>query len=551
MRITQKRGILKCAAAVLIAVLLAFSPLSSLAAYYLHAAYDHDSPDPAWLNDLVIRESVYSQQDLQSSCVLVAVPEYPYTETADSFSEKVNAVVNLYSLAEVGSKAAYLYLFRTLNQFAAVETDDATDEEVKTYLTEQGFVFPTTETPETIIVARALYYAHKKGVATQYASFYRGEPIGVALVQFAAGVCGYDISELAKWVPNGDINDLRSFVIAVSKAALYNEGYDVEPETSDEEVSRLVAAMVTRNAGYAVDSDLSFDQLRTRYLAAMLGTVYGVSVDSDALSAAQLSSEIPLYIIRLIGKSRGVTVPADADMAKAFMIVASGSDEFSFDHGKFWSDVYSYKISLANRRSSLWVWPTAASNSQNDPGSTVVVDINGKVVEDAKYTEVAIDPNADTQLMTITVGYAKDGVTSTCTYTITVDQTDAAGYLPGNTAPEATTQAPNAIAELVDGIIGAAGMRNPQIEAFSVATGISLPGKVSDIAELLIPSFDGTSTGASERIAADEAQAIDLLDSLGSAANLMLDGVGGYTAFMDSSSIDETIISLLDVSFGE
>ncbi|MCR5041600.1 MAG: hypothetical protein K6C36_05790 [Clostridia bacterium] len=523
---------------------LVLSPVSSLAAYYLRCVYEHDSADPAWLRELTIRENVYTTDDLSNVCVLTAVPEYPYTATPESFEKTVNYFVELYSIDGTGLKAAYIYLFTVLNKFATVETANATDEEVREYLTDKGFVFPAADGGETIIIARALYYAYIKGVATQYATFYEGEPIGAALIAFAAGVAGYDVSELVRWIPNGDITDLKQYAFAVCKAALYNEGYDVDENTSEVEVGIMTAEMVASKAGFMIDSGMDYEGLKTAFLAAMLGSVYSVSVERSSLAEALADGRTAVYILALIGKEHGVTVGADSTLDSAFNTVAENTDYFSFDYGEFWADVYSYRISLSNRRESLWFYPICMNNSTNDPGCIVTLDVNGVPVEDSKYTQVPIDPELDTQLLVLTVDYVKGGVTSTCVYRITVDQSSA-GELITVDPEEAGLPDNNTVASIVTGIVEAAALRRPEIAFYASAAGINLPQRVSDITALLIPDFTG---GGIELDEEKKAQVLDSLAQLGAAADSVLSGVGGYTEFMETSSLDETVMGLLNAT---
>ena len=57
---------------------------------------------------------------------------------------------------------------------------------------------------------------------------------------------------------------------------------------------------------YMADSGQSFDQLKYKYMAAMLSERYDVSVDSGRLATAIENDSLPFYILQLIGAGCGM-----------------------------------------------------------------------------------------------------------------------------------------------------------------------------------------------------------------------------------------------------
>lgn len=555
---SRSHRLLSCVAATLAAAVLLCQPLVSSAAYYLHSAYDHDSADPAWLNDLVIKESVGNVSDMTSHAVLTAAPSYPYTETPDSFMTKVNYYVDLYTLDDSTQKAAYIYLFQQLNKFATVETGDVTDAEVRQYLISQGFVYPASEDEDTAIIARALYIAKVNGVADKYATFYDGEPIQKALVDFSSGVLGIDLSSLSKYMPGGGaVSTLNDLVIATSKASLYLKGYDVSADMSDAEVYRDVAIMVTETAGFTADSGMTAEQLKLRYLAAMMDITFDVNMDCDKLSQALDNDRVAFYVLQLIGKKAGVTIRDSLSYNEAFQLAAESSDIFKFDAGDFWSDVFDYKASFAYKRSSCWVCATCASNSSNDAGCTVTVTANGNVIPDATYTEVPLDTSYSTQTLKIVVSYSKGSVSSQCTYTVLITQGDTeCSESSTSAASSASASGSSGLGadSVINSIISSAGLSSTSVTDFIGSLGFSLPTRVSGITDLLVPSFTGssdTSGTSANSVSAATLAAFSALDKAGSSVNSQLSGVGGYKAFVGIADLKQKLDNMLGVTFNK
>ncbi len=534
--ISLSLALLLCAAAFAI-------PGRSYAAEYLHAAYSHETADPAWLSDLVIKESVYGVSDLGRWLDLVAVPTYPYDETPESFSKKASYFADLYDLDQASLKAMYIYILSQLNVFSMAQMDDVSDAEVKAYLTEKGLKF-IDDDGETMILARALYYADVRGVAGNYVTYGPGQTVAEAIIAFVAGVLGVKVGSLSVWLPEGGtVNDLRTFVVAAAKDALFNEGYDVEPDTSEEELCAIIAAMVTREAGYAVDGNSTLEELKVKYTAAMLSVVYGIRVDPTALGTALESGNLDFYLIKAIGKSFGLTVRDSMSYAEAFTFVAENSDYFSFDVGDFWSDIYNYKAYPAVRRNSLWVYPTSSVRVK-DGSASVSISVNGETVANEAYTEVPIDIDADVQALTIKVVYTDALKNSEKTYVVLVDQTDC----PYPDEVESTEPVSDDVStNVIGGILQAAGLSDSTTAAVLSGLSAFIPG-VFDSSPLTIGSA-GITIPASGSQPDSLMSAMSALDVIGETVDSSLSGIGAFDAFSGSMSQRQRLAEMLSVSF--
>lgn len=415
-----KRLVLTLLSVLIITSMLASSMLASAAIMFVETQFTYDSPNTAWLKDLIVKEDVLSVQGLTERVKLIAQPDYPYSDTPESFAQNVGYYLDLYELDPSSQEAAYLYVMEQLNKFSAATEMNVSDEYIKFWLQSSGIKYPENGLKDstTLILARTLYAAMSRS-SLDISSFPKGTSLESAAITVIAKVFGMDVSMLGKWIDDVSLTNLESYIVATCKVALYTAGYEVTKDTPKEEVYRLTAVMTIEKQGIAIDAkSASFEEIKLKYLAAMLGLQYDVSLDPVELEKAIANDRVPLYILQLMGKTANLSIRSDSDYTDAFLTVAKNTDFFDIEEGEFYCDIYNYKGTLKYKRSSIWINPAALY--KDGDGAKVVITANGVPVKDNYYSEVPLDTSLKEQVVEIKVSYTKDGSTNTNVYKITI-----------------------------------------------------------------------------------------------------------------------------------
>lgn len=411
---------LTAALAVLLTFVLCALPVSAAVLTAVETQFSHNTSNPAWLKSLVARENMTDPQAIANALTLTAKPEYPYSATPESFREEVGYFVALYSLDENSQKAAYLYVLQYVNQFASEATRNVSDEFIMEYLTDAGIAYPDGGLGdyENLIVARALYTLLSSGAVK--IDIQPGTTVQAALILCLTQTLNIDASQLAQWSVSS-VDTLDEYVLAACKIALNTNGFTVSRDTPEQEVYRLTAVMMVRRLGIAIDEkNATPEELRLKYLAALLGVQYDVSLDPTALGNAIDRSEVPLYILRTMGREANVTVRSDMGLSDAFNAVAENTDRFSLENGEFYADIENYETTLQYKRDRIWICPTAYRASSAT--ETIMVYVDGEFSGSGVYAEVALDPEQSERSIPITVTYQSPQQTVSKTYTLTVRQ---------------------------------------------------------------------------------------------------------------------------------
>ncbi len=517
--------------------------------------YEYKSADPAWLTDLVIKEDLNDLSATLGRCTLIAQADYPYTETAASFRSEVEQFCELYSLKESTMKASSVYFIELLGANSSVFAAQATDTQVRTYLENEGVVYPESPSTDVNLLAKALYTAMVAGTFKDLdANAYAGMQLEKALTAFVVRMSGFSEKDLADWIPGGTLASLEDYTLAVSRMTLWSSGYEVTAETPADEVYKLMAVMTIRNLGISVDPSVSFEELKGIYTAALLGKKYDITLDPDRLTEAQKNNEAAFYVLKLIGQKQGLTVRAEnGSFEDAFLFVASHTDLFDIEEDEFYADIYRYDIYLTAPRSSLWIYPTSYYGTVSP--SHVKLRCNGLELKDNYFTQIAISPVQPVQTLTITVNCtAGDGAVRE--YVITVHSENAAtqpeGSRPETTDPDATTfLSSNAI---VSRILSAAGVDQGIITATDHLI-TALPVSVKDAISFITPTFnddtvlpvfsDGLPDAAEASVGAESY--ILALDSVGAFLNSGISGINGI-GLADKYTADTLSLNFITVN---
>ena len=526
----------KSAVAVLCALAICFSPClwASAALFAFETQFEYESADPAWLTDLVIREDMSSIDGLAHSCQLIPKPEYPYTETPESFKTDVDRYCALYNLNEGSQRAAYIYFFDVLGtQASGVLAGEISDDDIRIYLESVGVQYPDEPDSDEKIVARALYTAMVSGA---FSGVTAGASLEEVMVTYLASLTGMNMDTLREWMPEGSVLSLDSYILAASKLTLWTNGYDVTDDTSEDDIFRLVAVMTIEQLGISADSSLSFDELKYKYMAAMLGRKYGVSVDGDRLASAIEADNAAFYMLQLLGRQGGVSIREDnSTYEEAFELVAENTDYFKLEEGEFYADISVYELTLTYKRSSIWIYPTAHVTGNDD--YVVSIDVNGFAVRNGYYTEVAVDPDKPTQTLAITVNAVSAKKSSKFVYYIDLHQ----GKLEKPADPAKTPENGGASSNpfissesIVAQVMSNFGL-DPSILAYYGSALYAFTPVTQRVLTYISPSFDAETLFAEElTVAPTESFSVlsdeeykSVLDEIGNLADVSIRGIDG------------------------
>ncbi len=419
---------LKCALSTVIAFLLLLSSvfISSAAIATFETQYDYDNLNKSWLTDLTLKESLNGISDMVTNVTLVANPDYPYVETPESFKNDVKDACKLYTLNDDAPRAAYIYIFEVMNQNSAILEDDTSDEEIRQYLINAGIVYPDNTDADTLVMARALYVVMKSGSLDVYlsnGSIPAGTALESAVVSFMSVLTGVDMNAVREWTDVDDNLSLDEYILAMSKYALWCSGYDVSVDMPEAEVYRLIALMTIRKQGITAPDNIDSDEIKIRYLAAMLGTKYDVSVDAEELQRALNDDNVAFYILQLMGRDSQLTLQADSiTYENAFKEVAENTSRFDMELGEFYADVYKYTATLKYRRSSVWLYPTSYVCNNKNNAAMMTITANGELIADGNFSEIKLDPSLAEQTICIKTTYDYNAEKYTSTYFLTIVQ---------------------------------------------------------------------------------------------------------------------------------
>lgn len=525
---------LKRILAVLLTVIMLISALSAglcaSALMMVETQYAYDSANPSWLKDLIIKEDMSSVSGLSDRCTLEPVAKYPYRETAASFKEEIAYYQMLYTLDENMADVIYIYMLSLVESMAASTTAaDYSDEFIKSYLESLGVVYPTGDaenSSETMIVARALF-----SIVTSDEEYEikRGTGLYDAFTGYLSKLLGVNVSVILKFDGDDDFSDLQEYVVAACKYMLYSSGYDVSASTSNEEVYRLIAIMTIRSQGISIDSSTAtFEEIKIKYLCAMMCKVYDVSINVPGFEKAVNNSVLDFYMLQLIGKKNGVTVRDSVSYEDAFDLVCKNTDYFNLEAGEFYADIYEYNIQLKYARQTIWMYPQTLSVTSESEGTEVKVKINDAKVRENYYVDVSLDSSKSTQSILITVEYTDSSGTKSSTYKINITQgTEKPVQSP--TISSALT----GVTDIVNKLLGEVGL-DSSLAVIVKNIPFELPDRIFSISSLLMPSFDLNSIGSSFLqslfgYSKDDDKNTET-DQLG--------GVGGLDSFNSSTSSD-------------
>ena len=387
-----------------------FAPVIDATNIGVNTQYKYEENDPSWLRQLTIKEDMLSSSGLINEEVLHPVCSYPYTSDAPHFKAQVEEYIEIYTLDDNSQRAAYLYLLNQVGALGIIAEPDTTDEDKIEWLRNQGIIITKEDIndPEKMLMISALYALMKNDLYYVYTGetlkIPEGTPLEEAIVMYLMALSG-EGSELSafilKYFGSSSVGSLDDYIYYTSLMALYTQGYvsPIEiPTITRNEVYRRVAIMTIRNAGIAIDSETATtEEIRHKYLSAMLGTQYSVTIDPSAFKKALDKNNAPYYILqRMAYEDSKVTISATKyTYEECFKIVLQKTHRFDLEN-EFYSDIYEYDIHLDNIRKNISV----NTNPITKNGTTI--SINGVDVTAGSYALVEL------------AGKAKETITIIC-----------------------------------------------------------------------------------------------------------------------------------------
>ena len=405
-----------------------FAPKFDMSNPGLQTQYSYSENNVSWIRKLVVKEDMLSTEGIINEAVLHPVTEYPYTTDAPHFNAEVEECIKTYTLDENSQRAAYLYLIKQVGALSIISEPTVSDQTKADWLRAQGIVIKEEDEadPEKVLMISALYAMMRNDLYYVYKGEHltipEGTPLEQALVIYIASLSGQGsslTSFIYKFFGQTSLGNLEDYMYYTSLMALYTTGYVTAteiPKLSRNEVYRRVAIMTIRNYGLAIDSEkATHEELQQKYLTAMLGTHYKVSLDPESLVKAANSRSVAYYILqRMAYEDAKLTISQTKHTYEnCFKIVLLKTDRFDLEK-EFYADVYEYNVYLENIRSDISVNPTPLT-------ATSVITINGKPVIGGEYTKVALN-NVAHQVITVVSRYIVNGKTTTSTYKLNIYQ---------------------------------------------------------------------------------------------------------------------------------
>ena len=421
-----------------------FAPIINTNNIGVNTQYKYDEVDPSWLRQLTIKEDMLSSSGLMNEEILHPVTSYPYTSDPAHFKAQVEEYIKIYTLDEGSRRAAYIYLLEQVGALGVIAEPDTTQEERLEWLRNQGIIITKEDEEDTekMLMASALYALLKNDfyyvIKGERLKIPEGTTLEEATILCLMGLSG-DSADLTafvlKFFGSASIGNLDDYVYYTSLMALYTQGYVSPfeiPTISRNEVYRRVAIMTIRTAGIAIDSETATtEEIQHKYLAAMIGTQYSVTIDPATFKKALYQDTASYYILqRMAYEDSKVTISATRHTyEECFKIVLQKTQRFNLED-EFFSDIYEYDIYLENIRKNISV----NTNPINKSGTTI--SINGVDVTAGSYAVVELAGKAK-ETITIICKNTTNKKTNTSIYKVNVHQgiteapdSDLTGLIP-------------------------------------------------------------------------------------------------------------------------
>lgn len=426
-----------------------FAPTIDISNPGIQTQYLYDENDPSWVRKLVIKEDMLSSQGMFTELPVHPVTNYPYTNDAKGFNAEVLEYIETYTLDEDSQRAAYIYFLEQIGALSIISDPSASDASKADWLRQQGIIITEEDEqdPDKVLMISALYAMMKNDLYYVYKGEHliipEGTPLEDAVVIYLASLSGNESTLAAfirKFFGSNSLGNLDDYIYYTSLMALYTNGYISANEISSlprEEVYRRLAIMTIRNYGLAIDGEnATHEELQQKYLTAMLGTQYRVTLDPETLEKTAKNHSVAYYILqRMAYEDAKLTISQTKYSYEAcFQLVIRKTDRFDLKE-EFYSDIYEYNIYLENNRETISINPTPLNSNS-------VLTINGTKISGGQYAKVTLLKDVEKQIVNIVCQNTDKGVTKTSSYRLNIFQgttpppdSDLTGIIYGTTEP--------------------------------------------------------------------------------------------------------------------
>lgn len=396
--------------------------------FSVNTQYLYEEHNPSWLRQLVVKENMMSVEGMMNEKPIHPITDYPYITDAPCFAKEVNEYVTLYTLDKEAQKAAYIYVFQQLGALSIIADPEATDKSKAEWLRENGIIITKEdeEDPDAILMTSALYALMKNDfyyvLTGNRITIPAGTKLEAALMMYLVALDGDDNSLLLfieKHFNISSIISLDDYVYYTCLMALYLNGYVPSreiPTISEDEVYRRLAIMSITQAGLSVDANsATTEEIQVKYMAAMLGQQYDVTLDPDSVFRANRQNTVPYYIIqRMAYEDASLTISsAKYTYEQAFDILLKRTNRFDLEK-EFYSDIYEYDVHLDFLRDGIYINPVPIDTAN------LTVTINDTRLVVNKYTKILLTEEP-LQALTVKVQYG-GGAKEASTYKLNIYQ---------------------------------------------------------------------------------------------------------------------------------
>ncbi len=409
----------------------------------VNTQYAYSENDVSWLRQLTVKEDLLSVEGLVVAETLIPVTDYPYTTDAPHFKNQVEECIKNYTLDEESQRAAYLYVLNQINAMTIISEPTVSDQTKADWLRDNGIIVTEEDEAdaERVLMISALYAMMRNDLYYVYKGEHLEIPEGYtleeALVFYIASLSGNENSLSAfilKHFGKDTFGSLEDYIYYTSLMSLYVNGYVSFSEIATlerKEVFRRVAIMTIRGYGLSIDSEKATqEELSQKYLTAMLGTHFKVSLDPSSLEKAKTKQTIPYYILqRMALEDANLTIShTKYTYEQCFNTVIKKTSRFRLEN-EFFSDVHEYDVHLDAKRQDIYVNPEPLKTG-------ALTSINGQTVQAGRYAVVKLTDDVK-QTITVVSSYTVNGNTTKSTYKINIYQgtkeppsSDLTGIIP-------------------------------------------------------------------------------------------------------------------------
>lgn len=405
-----------------------FAPKFDATNLGVQTQYAYSENDVSWIRKIAIKEDMLSVGGIMNEAVLHPVTSYPYTTDAEHFKAEVEECTKTYTLDEESQKAAYFYLLEQIGALTIISEPTVSDQTKADWLRDKGIVITEEDEKDAnkVLMISALYAMMRNDLYYVYTGEHieipSGTPMEEALVMYIVALSGQNNSLTAfmiKFFGKNSIGSLEDYMYYTSLMALYTNGFVSAREIGKidrKEVYRRVAIMTIRTYGLSIDAEkATHEELQQKYLTAMLGSQYKVSLDPESLVKAKSNQGVAYYILQRMAKEdANLTISNKKYSYKdCFDIVLRKTPRFKLND-EFYSDIYEYDVYLENNRSSISICPTPLT-------AGALTSINNKIVTAGQYASVNLK-NVETQTINVTCSYTVNKKTTSSTYKFNIHQ---------------------------------------------------------------------------------------------------------------------------------